>query len=1030
MKLFFVNQTSLSSVIQYYKSCYQASFFTGLGYGLFDHADVQPLAVLSGSSDDVTELDEEWVSKYLFDEDQMNLVLIENLIAIPEPNRSATTQAHYIPGQVYNLNDWATQKLADKVIDTELQTQLMINQRSVTESIKPAKLPSANGLVKWIEKYLAKTSTMHVVQLSIVALVPKNFKAAEHKAEFVSQVDLIAKNHKSPTSLLSHLFLNKPLKTTPAVTPSALPFLSGMQNQALTNVFENKVSLIKGPPGTGKSYTLATIAAQLVASGKSVLLTSHSDHALSVLRNKLIDDLGLDAGFIVHIGPGRRAGRLSQQLNRAASKRQKDNRGQTETTLETAWRTYQQISSSLQKAIHREPDISAEVLIGKQSLVDQVKKWFWSIGYDEKNSLNKQINQQRSAVDDLKSAFFAHVNSLLVQSFYGAFSASRSQWSALIQGLKKNSMKVAAQASKRGEQTPFLPGNGLKIWLVKLDEIPEHTYGLFDAVIIDEATQANMAEIIPAIAMANQLIVAGDPRQLRHYSFVSREQEQRIAQSLKLTDDDVTSYRSTSFLDFTEHYLLSSGQVNAITLLDEHYRSAPPLMNFNSEVFYEGGVQVLTGLQEMEGPCLHLHWRYIDGVREDKVNVTEAAAVLNELAVIIEKERHLASDEKTTLGVLSFFRDQTEYLKKAILNECSLTDIKAHKIKIGTPFSFQGEERDHMLISCSVDDDVHHGTWGYLNKPDVFNVATSRARHRQTLFLSADPKKLPSQSVLRAYHDFSIGSRKDRTEQAPSGAWYKDLLSTLKKIGFEVAEDRRIADIPIDLIAEANGNSIAIDLIGFPGDVGDSVHLNRYQALQRAGIPLFPLTAKEWLVSKQTVLGQLHEWVGAHKSALNVSPTKGKVAVEQKLDRVLVRDDLWQRFVNFQQAPEIIAEFGQSFNDLDQKLDHTEQLLGTLFQPGSLTYVRYQSAVNSVLEKFLDNLDTFSLLHTQVWEGGTTDHSYWKSLISPIKERYRESNVALLNLYEKLQHNVAAQTTDDFALNDLENLAERLKDYQ
>jgi very-short-patch-repair endonuclease len=49
--------------------------------------------------------------------------------------------------------------------------------------------------------------------------------------------------------------------------------------------------LVQGPPGTGKSHTIANLIGHLVAYGKRVLITSHTNKALRVLRGQLVESL-------------------------------------------------------------------------------------------------------------------------------------------------------------------------------------------------------------------------------------------------------------------------------------------------------------------------------------------------------------------------------------------------------------------------------------------------------------------------------------------------------------------------------------------------------------------------------------------------------------------------------------------------------------------------------------------------------------------------------------------------------------------
>jgi len=49
--------------------------------------------------------------------------------------------------------------------------------------------------------------------------------------------------------------------------------------------------LVKGPPGTGKSHTIANLICHLLATGERVLVTAHASKALTVLREKLPSDI-------------------------------------------------------------------------------------------------------------------------------------------------------------------------------------------------------------------------------------------------------------------------------------------------------------------------------------------------------------------------------------------------------------------------------------------------------------------------------------------------------------------------------------------------------------------------------------------------------------------------------------------------------------------------------------------------------------------------------------------------------------------
>lgn len=60
----------------------------------------------------------------------------------------------------------------------------------------------------------------------------------------------------------------------------------------IAKILENYGSvLVQGPPGTGKTHTIANIIGHLLSEGKSVLVTSHTDKALSVLKEKIQESI-------------------------------------------------------------------------------------------------------------------------------------------------------------------------------------------------------------------------------------------------------------------------------------------------------------------------------------------------------------------------------------------------------------------------------------------------------------------------------------------------------------------------------------------------------------------------------------------------------------------------------------------------------------------------------------------------------------------------------------------------------------------
>jgi very-short-patch-repair endonuclease len=98
----------------------------------------------------------------------------------------------------------------------------------------------------------------------------------------------------------------------PDIDEVIYPFPSnGPQRKVADAVDKNAIVVVQGPPGNGKSLTIANLVAHLVAEGKRVLVCSHKEQALVVVRDKL-NELQLDFLYASMIGSGMEAKRALQ----------------------------------------------------------------------------------------------------------------------------------------------------------------------------------------------------------------------------------------------------------------------------------------------------------------------------------------------------------------------------------------------------------------------------------------------------------------------------------------------------------------------------------------------------------------------------------------------------------------------------------------------------------------------------------------------------------------------------------------------
>ena len=89
--------------------------------------------------------------------------------------------------------------------------------------------------------------------------------------------------------------------------------LSRAQEEVLRTVDTFTSSLVIGPPGTGKSFTIAVLALDYLSKGKSVLIASKTDQAVDVLHRKIERDLQVK-GVALRAGRSNYKRELKNQL--------------------------------------------------------------------------------------------------------------------------------------------------------------------------------------------------------------------------------------------------------------------------------------------------------------------------------------------------------------------------------------------------------------------------------------------------------------------------------------------------------------------------------------------------------------------------------------------------------------------------------------------------------------------------------------------------------------------------------------------
>ena len=379
--------------------------------------------------------------------------------------------------------------------------------------------------------------------------------------------------------------------------------------------------------------------------------------------------------------------------------------------------------------------------------------------------------------------------------------------------------------------------------------------GLFDVAIIDEASQCDIASCIPVLFRCKKAVIVGDDKQLPHLSFLEKSKEQSFLSQYEIPDKYqlMWRFRTNSMFDLANYYSTKP------VLLDEHFRSYAPIIDFSNQEFYGGRIRIMS--QCSDDDVLELI-RVPDGKVDSEMtrNMPEVEAIMQRLQEIIQEDDRKNSDVPVSIGIISPFRGQVELIKKALNQLYSESQLRKHRIEVGTAHTFQGDERDIIMISWAVANNSFNQSLTFLQIPNLFNVAVTRAKKKQIVFLSKDPKTLPTGLLkdyieyVQAYIDKSkLKSDMKLDENIYKNPFEKELAQFLRNEGFEVTAGKTVAGLSADLYVKSpTGKAIIVECDG----VADNVKMNKTQIqkqtlMERTGILVERISYREWYMSKQ-----------------------------------------------------------------------------------------------------------------------------------------------------------------------------------
>lgn len=266
---------------------------------------------------------------------------------------------------------------------------------------------------------------------------------------------------------------------------------------------------------------------------------------------------------------------------------------------------------------------------------------------------------------------------------------------------------------------------------------------LFDLVVVDEASQCTLTNLLPMIYRAKRLVVIGDPQQLPAITVVGSSEERQLADEF-----DVRRYLLEYGHDRRDLFSVAREALPRaaadVIMLDEHYRSDPLIIGFANRYVYQ---RKLTLRRPPAGPTatavpqgifrVHVEGRPYRRNGSSWVNEAEAKVVLEQVRKLLAM-----GVEPSELGVVTPFAGQ-----KARINDLLRAAGIAEDVHVNTAFGFQGDERQFIIFSAVVSKGVEAGTSRWVEQPpNLLNVALTRAK--DGLIVVADFEYCEQQSGL------------------------------------------------------------------------------------------------------------------------------------------------------------------------------------------------------------------------------------------------------------------------------------------
>ena len=290
--------------------------------------------------------------------------------------------------------------------------------------------------------------------------------------------------------------------------------------------------------------------------------------------------------------------------------------------------------------------------------------------------------------------------------------------------------------------------------------------GLFDLVVIDEASQCDIASALPLLFRARRALIIGDPLQLKHVSAVPPQQDRLILEAHDLAEGRAAwAYSVNSFFDLARSLCRHEDIVN----LRDHHRSHRDIIGFPTGIFIvEGSVlRPITKRSGTErrrtcrqsGEAAAVRWidvkgKVVSAPWRRRRQLARSRSGGNRSAPINFERGYEGS-----LGVVTPFRAHANRIRTVLHHDPELAQRLAElQFVVDTVHGFQGDERDLIFFSPVVSLGAGENILRFLKgNGNLFNVAVTRARSELVVVGDRQAALDSGVSYLAGFAEYSRG---------------------------------------------------------------------------------------------------------------------------------------------------------------------------------------------------------------------------------------------------------------------------------